>query len=93
MQLPAATFEILENSTKMVILLEILEQAKLRKEKVVLFSNRLATFHVIQEFLKKLGENDWVEGFDYFVFHGSKTAAERVISCDTFNDTERAKWV
>lgn len=75
----------------MVILVEILEQAKLKKEKVVLFSNRLAIFHVIQEFLKNLGENEWVEGIDYFVFHGSKTTAERTSSCDAFNDNEQAK--
>ncbi|KAL1525513.1 hypothetical protein AB1Y20_020369 [Prymnesium parvum] len=79
-------------SGKMVVMLEILKQAALAEEKVLLFSQSLETLTVIENVLQRApsprscATGCWQKGLDYLRFDGLTSAEERDMMMTSFND-------
>ena len=77
--------EQLDLSGKLLFLLELLEQTKSLKEKVLVFSQSLLTLDLIEEFLSKPQFGDWVRALDYYRLDGSTNADIRTANMSAFN--------
>lgn len=77
--------EQLDLSGKLLFLLELLEQTKSLKEKVLVFSQSLLTLDLIEEFLSKPQFGDWVPALDYYRLDGSTNADLRTANMSAFN--------
>nr|CAB3224711.1 transcriptional regulator ATRX homolog [Phallusia mammillata] len=94
-------YRSIEHSGKIVLLLEILNQAALVRDKVVVFSQSLLTLNLIEEILKdvtKEREQDrrtrissshgrWYKNVDYYRIDGSTNASHRKKYIEQFNNT------
>lgn len=78
--------ENLECSTKLIILFSIIEECQLMKDKLVVFSQSLATLDLIEKFLSK---DQWKKDEDYFRLDGSIKVEKRKEICDRFNSDLR----
>lgn len=77
--------EQLDLSGKLVFLMELLEQARQNKEKVLLFTQSLLTLDLIEEFLSKPQYGDWVPALDYYRLDGSTKTDIRTANMSDFN--------
>lgn len=72
---------ILENSSKMIILFEIITQTLARGDRLLVFSQSLLTLNVIEKFLQERvvpGESvNWQKNVNYFRIDGSTSAHDR----------------
>ena len=79
-------------SGKMVLLLEILANAEVVGDKILVFSQSLVSLDLIERVLGggKIGGNEtnWCKGVDYFRLDGSTPAKTRQRMSEIFNDTE-----
>ncbi|GIY76604.1 transcriptional regulator ATRX [Caerostris extrusa] len=89
----------LELSGKMVLLMEILKECEAIGDKVIVFSQSLLTFDIIEDMLNNMNEesvteeekardirNTWIKNIDYFRMDGSTSAEFRKQYIDHFND-------
>ena len=82
----------IELSGKMVLLLEILADAEVVGDKVLVFSQSLVSLDLIERALGggKIGGNEvnWCKGVDYFRMDGSTAAQTRQRYSEIFNDPD-----
>lgn len=94
--------ESLYSSNKMILLFEILRYCQQKGEKVLLFSAFVAVLNVVEEFMKKISNQDgnpkaqqygyshyktsWVEGRDYYRMDGKTPKELRHRMVNSFND-------
>lgn len=94
------------NSTKILMLFEILKECEQIGDKVLVFSQSLYALNVIEYFLEKVDEatqNDeadektcgysgnWSPGLDYFRLDGSTNCSLRSEYCDSFNNERNSR--
>ncbi|KAG7276793.1 hypothetical protein CRUP_014467 [Coryphaenoides rupestris] len=98
---------LLENSAKMVVLFQLIEESVRKGDKILVFSQSLSTLTVIEEFLAKRpvppspkssgseGTNqNWVRNLNYCRLDGSTAASERERLINQFNDpSNTSAWV
>ncbi|XP_028265315.1 helicase ARIP4-like isoform X2 [Parambassis ranga] len=90
---------ILENSAKMVLLFNLIEESVRKGDKLLVFSQSLSTLTVIEDFLAKTPvppspntpsrdrpNQNWVRNLNYYRLDGSTTASERERLINQFND-------
>ncbi len=79
-----------ELSGKLVLLMEVLANAEVVGDKVLVFSQSLVSLDLIEKVLGggRIGGNDvnWFKGVDYFRLDGSTPAKTRQRYSDIFND-------
>lgn len=100
---PEVELSNLENSAKLILLFEILQQCQERGEKLLVFSQSIFSLDVIEYFLQLVHDNtqkskidarlcgftgNWQRDIDYFRLDGSKDIDKRVEQCNTFNNEE-----
>ncbi len=79
----------IEASGKLLFLVELLQQAEQRNEKVIVFSQSLLTLDLIECFLSE--EGDWTPGLDYYRLDGSVSADVRQATITEFNDISNSR--
>ena len=77
-------------SGKMEFLLELLEETKKVREKVLVFSQSLLMLDQIEYLIQ---QRDFVEGIDYFRLDGSTKAIDRTECMRKFNKKNNEKYV
>ncbi|XP_069027436.1 transcriptional regulator ATRX [Embiotoca jacksoni] len=95
-----ADAEILEHSSKIMLLFEILRMAEEIDDKVLVFSQSLISLDLIEDFLELAsrakeedrpslykGEGKWFRNIDYYRLDGSTNATTRKKWAEEFNDT------
>ncbi|XP_067855097.1 helicase ARIP4 [Heptranchias perlo] len=92
---------LLENSAKMVLLFELIEESVKLGDKILVFSQSLSTLSVIEEFLgkrpmpAKAGSEQqpqpWIRNVNYYRLDGSTSAMERERLINQFNDPRNIK--
>jgi hypothetical protein len=80
-----------QTSGKMIILLELLDEARKEQEKVLLFSQSLVVLELIEQVLDSDAKGDWKLGKDYFRLDGATDTKTRQGWVDRFNDTRNAR--
>lgn len=94
--------ESLQSSNKLMLLFEILRLCEVKKEKVLIFSAFVAVLNVVEDFMKKINDQEsnpnkerygfdyfrttWKEGLDYFRLDGSTKREARHQMIQKFND-------
>ncbi|KAK9877516.1 hypothetical protein WA026_018624 [Henosepilachna vigintioctopunctata] len=96
----------LGNSTKLLVLFEILKECEQIGDKVLVFSQSLYALNAIEHFLEKVDEatqngnadektcgftGSWVPGLDYFRLDGSTNCNLRSNWCDAFNKEDNSR--
>eukprot|EP01133_Synstelium_polycarpum_P017537 gene17537-20927_t len=76
---------IIDNSAKMLVFFELLDQCVEMKERVVTFSSSIATLNLLEYFLQKKG---WIQKTDYYRLDGTTRPKERQVLIEKFNDKE-----
>ncbi|XP_070695333.1 helicase ARIP4-like isoform X2 [Pempheris klunzingeri] len=98
---------ILENSAKMALLFQLIEESVRKGDKLLVFSQSLSTLTVIEDFLAKRPvppspntstrdkpNQHWVRNLNYYRLDGSTTASERERLINQFNDpSNTSAWV
>ncbi|XP_072136789.1 helicase ARIP4 isoform X1 [Mobula birostris] len=92
---------LLENSAKMVLLFELIEESVKLGDKILVFSQSLSTLSVIEEFLGKrqiparVGSEEapqpWIRNVNYYRLDGSTSVLERERLINQFNDPRNSK--
>ncbi|XP_059800431.1 helicase ARIP4 isoform X2 [Hypanus sabinus] len=92
---------LLENSAKMVLLFELIEESVKLGDKILVFSQSLSTLSVIEEFLgkrqipAKIGSEEapqpWIRNVNYYRLDGSTSVLERERLINQFNDPRNSK--
>ncbi|XP_041047100.1 helicase ARIP4 [Carcharodon carcharias] len=92
---------LLENSAKMVLLFELIEESLKLGDKILVFSQSLSTLSVIEEFLgkrsmpTKTGSEEpsqpWIRNVNYYRLDGSTSAMDRERLINQFNDPRNTK--
>lgn len=77
--------EQLDLGGKLVFLLELLEQTKQLKEKVLVFSQSILTLDLVEEFLALPQYGNWVPALDYYRLDGSTKIDLRTANMSEFN--------
>ncbi|KAL4659670.1 transcriptional regulator ATRX-like [Arapaima gigas] len=96
--------EILQHSSKMVLLFEILQMAEEIRDKVLVFSQSLISLDLIEDFLDFAGraqkegksspykgKGTWLRNADYYRLDGSTKAASREKWARAFNDARNTR--
>lgn len=90
------------HSSKLILLLSILEECQSIGDKLLVFSQSLYSLDMIERFLRKITDSpqnentfEWKAGLDYFRLDGAKNIEERNADCEKFNDIKntRARFV
>lgn len=92
---------LLENSAKMVLLFELIEESLKLGDKILVFSQSLSTLSAIEEFLgkkqmpAKIGSEEppqpWIRNVNYYRLDGSTSVSERERLINQFNDPRNIK--
>ncbi|XP_069792880.1 helicase ARIP4 isoform X3 [Narcine bancroftii] len=92
---------LLENSAKMVLLFELIEESLKLGDKILVFSQSLSTLSVIEEFLGKRlmpakvdseePPHPWIRNINYYRLDGSTSVMERERLINQFNDPRNIK--
>uniref|UniRef100_W5NA56 RAD54 like 2 n=1 Tax=Lepisosteus oculatus TaxID=7918 RepID=W5NA56_LEPOC len=83
---------VLENSAKMVLLFNLIDESVRKGDKILVFSQSLSTLSVIEEFLAKRPmpaeghSGSWIRNVHYYRLDGSTSASERERLINQFND-------
>ncbi|MBN3315443.1 ARIP4 Helicase, partial [Atractosteus spatula] len=83
---------VLENSAKMVLLFNLIDESVRKGDKILVFSQSLSTLSVIEEFLAKRPmpaeghSGNWIRNVHYYRLDGSTSASERERLINQFND-------
>lgn len=74
--------------------MELLKEAEIRTEKVLVFSQSLLTLNLIENFLNKPEYGGWTPGLDYYRLDGSTKAEMRQSHITEFNTrgNDRYMW-
>ena len=88
----------IELSGKLVLLCEILADAEVVGDKVLVFSQSLCTLNLIESTLSNSQKDDsdclkWCHGVDYFRMDGSTPVQKRKRWAEIFNDPENVQYV
>lgn len=73
--------------------MELLKEADIRKEKVIVFSQSLLTLNLIEDFLNRPEYGEWTPGLDYYRLDGSTKADIRQSHMTEFNDRSNDRFV
>lgn len=81
---------LIENSTKFRVFFAILKETILAGDRLLLFSQSLASLDLIEEFLQRetvpgTDQSPWTNGLTYFRLDGSTPASERDRLVNAFN--------
>ncbi|CAG2167179.1 unnamed protein product, partial [Oppiella nova] len=82
------TTGVIDNSNKMVVLFEIIDECMKIEDRLLVFSQSLFTLNLIEELLKM--KKEWRLGRDYYRLDGSTPPQERERFINRFNGTTRA---
>lgn len=82
-------FEKIDHSSKLVLLMAILNECENRDEKIVIFSQSRNSLNVIEHFLKSL--RGYIFETDYYMIHGETSIAKRTDYCKQFNEHANKK--
>ncbi|CAG2115751.1 unnamed protein product, partial [Medioppia subpectinata] len=87
--------EVITNSYKMVLLMEIISESLMKRDKVLVFTQWLSTLDTIEDFIdgKKLAKSSdrWRKGFTYYRLDGSTPVKQRETDIQRFNTNKKAK--
>lgn len=86
---------LVENSSKLVVFLSILDESIIKGDRLLLFSQSLLTLNILEKFLQRnkvpLTENSWAKNVNYFRLDGSTPALEREKLINEFNSNVNFK--
>eukprot|EP01018_Ginkgo_biloba_P006063 Gb_33142 [translate_table: standard] len=93
---PDKTYEKIDYSGKMVLILDLLSMSSERGDKALVFSQSLSTLDLIEAFLAKLprhGKKDqyWRQGKEWYRLDGHTSGAQRQKLVERFNDPSNTK--
>lgn len=94
--------DILEQGSKLTLLLSVIADCRAKSEKLLVFSQSLFSLHVIKHYLATISKNTeypdpsaklgsftgkWKLDEDFFYLDGSTDIAKRAAECNKFKDT------